>query len=227
MEERGMNTEDTRELLEEIDGYIEHLFGTSDEVLKATLRDSRRGGLPEINVSPNQGRLLRLLVEIAGARRILEIGALGGYSAIHLARGLPEGGELISLELDEHHADVARNNVERAGLSDIVEVRVGDAHRLLTDLIENGEDPFDLVFIDADKEGYPDYLEASLRLVRPGSLILGDNTIRNGTVLDPQEETARATREFNRLVAEDPRLYGIVLPLVRERIDGMTIARVV
>jgi caffeoyl-CoA O-methyltransferase len=227
MEELGMNTEDTRELLEEIDGYIEHLFGTSDEVLEATLRDSRRGGLPEINVSPNQGRLLRLLVEIAGARRILEIGALGGYSAIHLARGLPEDGELISLELDEHHADVARNNVERAGLSDIVEVRVGDAHRLLTDLIENGEDPFDLVFIDADKEGYPDYLEASLRLVRPGSLILGDNTIRNGTVLDPQEETARATREFNRLVAEDPRLRGIVLPLIRERIDGMTIARVV
>ena len=222
-----MNTENTREFLETIDEYIEHLFGTSDEVLEATLRDSRRGGLPEINVSPNQGRLLRLLVEIAGARRILEIGALGGYSAIHLARGLPEGGELISLELDEHHADVARNNVERAGLSDIVEVRVGDAHRLLTNLIENGEEPFDLVFIDADKEGYPDYLQASLRLVRPGSLILGDNTIRGGTVLDPQEETARATREFNRLVAEDPRLHGIVLPLIRERIDGMTIARAV
>jgi caffeoyl-CoA O-methyltransferase len=227
MEEREMNTENTRELLEEIDGYIEHLFGTSDEVLEATLRDSRRGGLPEINVSPNQGRLLRLLVEIAGTRRILEIGTLGGYSAIHLARGLPEDGELISLELDEHHADIARNNVERAGLSDIVEVRVGDAHRLLTDLIEIGEGPFDLVFIDADKEGYPDYLEASLRLVRPGSLILGDNTIRGGTVLDPQVKTARATRKFNRLVAEDPRLYGIVLPLIRERIDGMTIAKVV
>jgi caffeoyl-CoA O-methyltransferase len=227
MEEREMNTEDTRELLEEIDGYIEDLFGTSDEVLEATLRDSRRGGLPEINVSPNQGRLLRMLVELSGARRILEIGTLGGYSAIHLARGLPEDGELISLELDEHHAEVARNNVERAGLSDRVEVRVGDAHKLLTGLIENGEDPFDLVFIDADKEGYPDYLEASLRLVRPGSLILGDNTIRGGTVLDPQEETARATREFNRLMAENPRLYGIVLPLIRERIDGMTIARVV
>jgi caffeoyl-CoA O-methyltransferase len=227
MEEREMNTENTRELLEEIDGYIEHLFGTSDEVLEATLRDSRRGGLPEINVSPNQGRLLRLLVEIAGARRILEIGALGGYSAIHLARGLPEDGELISLELDEHHADVARNNVERAGLSGIVEVRVGDAHELLTDLVENEEGPFDLVFIDADKEGYPDYLDASLGLVRRGSLILGDNTIRGGTVLDPQEETARATREFNRRIAEDPRLYGIVLPLIRERIDGLTIARVV
>ena len=222
-----MNIEDTRELLQEIDTYVEDLFTPSDEILEAALRDSRRAGLPEINVSPNQGRLLRLLVEIAGARRILEIGTLGGYSAIHLARGLPEDGELISLELDEHHADVARNNVARAGLSDTVEVRVGDAHRLLTDLIENGEEPFDLVFIDADKEGYPDYLEASLRLVRPGSLILGDNTIRGGTVLDPQEETARATRKFNRLVAEDSRLHGIVLPLIRERIDGMTIARVV
>jgi len=221
-----MNTENTRELLEEIDGYIEDLFGTSDEALEATLRDSRRGGLPDINVSPNQGRLLQMLVEITGARRVLEIGTLGGYSAIHLARGLPEEGELISLELDEHHADVARNNVERAGLSDIVEVRVGDARRLLADLIENGEGPFDLVFIDADKEGYPEYLGAVLQLVRPGSLILGDNTIRGGTVLDPQEETARATREFNRLVAEDSRLHGIVLPLIRERIDGMTIARV-
>jgi caffeoyl-CoA O-methyltransferase len=221
-----MNTEDTRGLLEEIDGYIEDLFGTSDEVLEATLRDSRRGGLPEINVSPNQGRLLRLLVEIAGVRRILEIGTLGGYSAIHLARGLLEDGGLISLEIDEHHADVARDNIERAGLSDTVEVRVGDAHKLLGTLIENDQGPFDLVFIDADKEGYPDYLEAALRLVRPGSLIIGDNTVRGGTVLDPQEETARATREFNRRIAEDDRLFGIVLPLIRERIDGMTIARV-
>ena len=221
-----MNTEDTRELLEEIDGYIEDLFATSDEVLGATLKDSRRGGLPEINVSPNQGRLLRLLVEISGVRRILEIGTLGGYSAIHLARGLLEDGELISLEIDEHHADVACNNIERAGLSDKVEVRVGDAHELLTGLIENDEGPFDLIFIDADKEGYPDYLDASMRLVRPGSLIIGDNTIRGGTVLDPREGTARATREFNRRVAEDPNLSGIVLPLIRERIDGMTIARV-
>jgi predicted O-methyltransferase YrrM len=221
-----MSPEDTRELLEEIDGYIEDLFGTSDEVLEATLTDSRRGGLPEINVSSNQGRLMRLLTEIAGARRILEIGTLGGYSAIHLARGLPDDGALISFEIDEHHADVARNNVERAGLSDIVEVRVGDAHELLSDLIENGEGPFDLIFIDADKEGYPDYLNASLRLVRPGSVILGDNTIRGGTVLNPREETARAAREFNRRIAEDPRLSGIVLPLIRERIDGLTIARV-
>jgi len=222
-----MNTDDTMGLLKEIDVYIEELFEPSGEVLEAALIDSRRAGLPDINVSPNQGRLMQLLVATAGARRILEIGTLGGYSAIHLARALPEDGALISLEIDEHHAGVARKNVDRAGLSGIVEVRVGDAHGLLAALVEGGEGPFDVIFIDADKESYPEYLEASLRLLRPGSLILGDNTIRGGTVLDPKEEAARSTREFNRLVAENPRLYGIVLPLIRERIDGLTIARVV
>src|ERR671917_1161280 len=184
-----MNPEDTTKLLEEIDGYIENLFGTSDEVLETTLGDSRRGGLPEINVSPNEGRLLQLLTEIAGARRILEIGTLGGYSAIQFARALPDDGALISLEIDEHHAGVARNNIDRAGLSDKVEIRVGDAHELLASFIEDEEGPFDVIFIDADKESYPEYLDASLRLVRPGSLILGDNTIRGGTVLDPKDAT--------------------------------------
>jgi caffeoyl-CoA O-methyltransferase len=221
-----MNTDDARGLLREIDAYVEDLFGPSDEILEAALRDSRRAGLPEINVSPNEGRLLQLLVEIAGTRRILEIGTLGGYSAIHLARALPDDGAVISLEIDEHHAGVARNNIERAGLSDKVEIRVGDAHGLLAALIEDDEGPFDVIFIDADKESYPEYLDASLRLVRPGSVILGDNTIRGGTVLDPKDATARATREFNERIARDPRLSGIVLPLIRERIDGLTIARV-
>ena len=221
-----MNPENTTELLGEIDAYIEEQFATSDEILESALRDSRRSGLPEINVSPNQGRLLQLLTRIAGARSVLEIGTLGGYSAIHLARALPDDGAMISLEIDEHHAEVARNNIARAGLSDKVEIRVGDAHRLLVDLIEDEEGPFDVVFIDADKEGYPAYLDASMRLVREGSLILGDNTIRGGTVLDPREATAQATREFNERLATDPRLSGIVLPLIRERIDGLTIARV-
>ena len=221
-----MNTDGTRELLREIDTYVEGLFAPSDETLEAALRDSRRAGLPEINVSPNEGRLLQLLVEIAGARRILEIGTLGGYSAIHFARALPDDGALISLEIDEHHAKVARNNVERAGLSDKVEIRVGDAHELLATLIEDDEGPFDIIFIDADKESYPDYLDSSLVLTRAGSLILGDNTIRGGTVLDPKDATARATREFNERIARDPNLSGIVLPLIRERIDGLAIARV-
>jgi caffeoyl-CoA O-methyltransferase len=221
-----MTTDDTRELLRKIDTYVENLFSPSDEAIEAALRDSRRAGLPEINVSPNEGRLLQLLVEIAGARRILEIGTLGGYSAIHFARALPDHGVLISLEIDEHHAKVARNNIERAGLSDKVEIRVGDAHELLASLIENDEGPFDVIFIDADKEGYPDYLASSLRLVKRGSLILGDNTIRGGTVLDPEDATARATREFNERIARDPGLSSIALPLIRERIDGLTIARV-
>jgi len=226
MEELTMNSDDTRELLRQIDTYVEDLFSPSDEILDAALRDSRRSGLPEINVSPNEGRLLQLLVEIAGARRVLEIGTLGGYSAIHFARALPEDGTMISLEIDEHHAKVARNNIARAGLSEKVEIRVGDAHELLASLIEVDEGPFDLIFIDADKESYPEYLDASLRLARRGSLILGDNTIREGTVLHPQDATARATREFNERIARDPTLSSIALPLIRERIDGLTIARV-
>lgn len=221
-----MNTDDMSGLLREIDAYVEDLFEPSDEILEAALRDSRRAGLPEINVSPNQGRLLQLLVEIAGARRILEIGTLGGYSAIHFARALPDEGALISLEIDEHNAGVARNNIERAGLSEKVEIRVGDAHELLDSLIKDEEGPFDVIFIDADKESYPEYLDASLRLARSGTLILGDNTIRGGTVLDPKDATAWATREFNERTARDPRLSSIVLPLIREYIDGLTIARV-
>ena len=221
-----MNTDSTTKLLGEIDAYIEGLFAPPDEALEAALRDSHDTGLPEINVSPNEGRLLQLFTELVGARRILEIGTLGGYSAIHFARALPEDGALISLEINERHAEVARANVERAGLADRVEVRVGDARELLASLVENGEGPFDLIFIDADKESYPEYLDWSLRLSRPGSLILADNTVRGGSVLDPQDGSVRATREFNERVAGDPGLSGIVLPLIRERIDGITIARV-
>jgi predicted O-methyltransferase YrrM len=169
---------------------------------------------------------LQLLAEMVGARRILEVGTLGGYSAIHFGRALPEDGTLVSLEIDERHAEVARENVERAGLSDKVEIRVGDARELLARIAESGEGPFDVVFIDADKEGYPEYLEWAMGLTRPGSLILGDNTVRGCSILDPQDNSARATNEFNERIAGDPRLSAIVLPILRERIDGLTIARV-
>jgi caffeoyl-CoA O-methyltransferase len=219
-------TENTSALLARIDDYIQRLFAPQDEALEAAVRESQRAGLPEINVSPNEGKLLRLLAEMTGARRILEIGTLGGYSAINLARGMAEDGRLISLEIDEHHAEVARHNVERAGLAERVEIRVGDARELLARLAESGEGPFDLVFIDADKEGYPEYLEWALRLSRPGSLILGDNTIWGGTIIDPQDESTRAIHEFNDKIARDPRLSAIILPLLRERVDGLAIARV-
>ena len=221
-----MANDDTSRLLVEIDGYVEELFAPQDEALKAAVEESQRAGLPEIQVSPNEGKLLQLLAQMVGARRILEVGTLGGYSAINLARGMAEDGVLISLELDEHHAEVARRNVERAGLAEKVEIRVGDARELLAGLVERDEGSFDLIFIDADKEGYPEYLEWALRLSRPGSLILGDNTIWGGTIIDPQDNSTRAIHEFNERVAGDPRLNGIALPLLRERIDGLTIARV-
>lgn len=212
-------------LLREIDGYIESLFGEQDEALRAALEESRRAGLPEIQVSANQGKLLHILAAASGARRVLEIGTLGGYSTIWLARALPRDGVLISLELREHHAGVARRNIERAGLSGRVEVRVGDARERLAELAGQGG-VFDLIFIDADKTGYPEYLEWSLRLSRPGTLILADNVIRGGAVLDAEDEVSRAVRRFNRVLAEDPRLSAVILPILRERVDGLAIARV-
>ena len=221
-----MNGDDLGKLLRDADDYVTGLFAPPDPVLEAALEDSRHAGLPEINVSPAQGKLLQLLTEISGARRILEIGTLGGYSTIHFARALPEDGEMISLELEGHHAEVARNNIERASLSDKVEVRVGDAMKLLSAMATEGFEPFDLIFIDADKEGYPEYLEWSMKLSRPGTLILGDNTIRGGAVLDPQEDRARSTRQFNQMLADDDRLSAIILPIIREYVDGLAIARV-
>jgi predicted O-methyltransferase YrrM len=221
-----MSQDNLRELLVQIDLYVEGLFAPPDAVLEAALRRSCEAGLPEIYVSRNEGKLLQLLAEIAGARRILEIGTLGGYSTIHLARSLPQAGSLVSLELDERYAGVARENVREAGFEHTVEVRVGDAKASLARMVEEGEGPFDLVFIDADKGSYPEYLEWALRLSRPGSLILADNAIRGGSVLDPEDELARATHDLNEALAGDPRLSALVLPLIREGIDGIAMARV-
>ena len=221
-----MDGDGTRRLLREIDDYVAGLFAPQDEALEAALEDTRRGGLPEINVSASEGKPMQMLVEISGARRVLEVGTLGGYSSIWLARALPDDGTLISLELRERNAEVARRNVGRAGLSEKVEVRVGDARESLAGLVENGGGPFDLIFIDADKENYPEYLDWSLRLSRPGTLILGDNAIRDGAVLDPLDGASRAMRGFNERLAKDPRLSAILLPLIRDRIDGLAIARV-
>ncbi len=218
--------DDTITLLRRIDAYVEELFAPSDEALAAALRDTEEARLPEIQVSPAQGKLLYLLALISNARRILEIGTLGGYSTIHLARALPDGGELISLELEEEHAEVARRNIERAGLAGSVEVRVGDARASLAEMVEADAGLFDLIFIDADKEGYPEYLDHALRLSHPGTVILGDNAIRGGSVIDASDTTSSAMREFNQKLAEGPRLEAIVLPILRERIDGLAIARV-
>ena len=217
-----MSQNDLGGLLSDVDDYIGRAFSPQDEALSGALEDSRRAGLPEIHISPTQGRLMQLLAEISGARRILEVGALGGYSTIYLARALPEDGSLVSLELDEEYARIARDNIERAGFSEKVEVRVGDARELLSQMRE----AFDLVFIDADKEGYPAYLEHALRLTRSGSLILADNTIFGGAVMDYSEQEGRYLREFNDRVVADERLSSTIIPLLRERVDGMTVCRV-
>ena len=212
-------------LLIRIDDYLENLFSANDDALQAALEESERNGLPPINVSANEGRLLHILAKLCGARRILEIGTLGGYSTIWLARALPEGGSLLTLEYSPKHATVARANIERAGLGDKVEVRVGAGLDLLPQIEVDGEGPFDLFFIDADKDNYPGYLDWAIKLSHPGSVILSDNLIRNGVVIEPATDDVVATviAQYNRRLATDPRLELVILPIVRGNTDGLGI----
>lgn len=214
--------------LARIDAYVEGLFAAEDEALRAARAGMAAAGLPAINVSPTAGKLLSLLARLVGARRILEVGTLGGYSAIWLARALPEGGRLVTLELEERHAAVARANLERAGLAARVEIRLGPAAETLAGLAAAGEEPFDFIFIDADKPGYLDYLEWSVRLSRPGTLIVADNAIQRGAVVEPEGggENVQAIRRFNQALAADRRLEALILPLARQEIDGMALALV-
>jgi predicted O-methyltransferase YrrM len=214
------------DLIERIDDYIENLFSRNDAALQAALEDSARYELPAINVSANEGRLLYMLAKISGARRILEIGTLGGYSTIWLARALPEDGRLLSLEYSPKHAEVASANIARAGLAGKVEVRVGAGLDLLPQIADRGEGPFDLFFIDADKVSYPGYLDWAIRLSRPGSVILSDNLIRDGLVLNPpsDDENAVAIAVFNREIASNPRLESHIVPIWRRGTDGLGIS---
>jgi caffeoyl-CoA O-methyltransferase len=216
----------TADLIARIDAYIEQLFVPDEAALAQGLADAEAAGLPAINVSPNQGKLLYLLAKIAGARRILEIGTLGGYSTTWLARALPHDGVMVTLELSERNAEVARKNLKRCVGGASVDVRVGDAAGTLTSMIAARERPFDLVFIDADKPGYVAYLDLALQLSRAGTVIIADNLVRHGHVLEdaPQDESARAARAFNAVLAAHPRLESIIVPLVRDSVDGMSIS---
>ena len=216
----------TSELLTSIDHYIEGLFGGDDLALRQNLADSEAAGLPPINVSANQGRLLYLLATLSRARRILEIGTLGGYSTTWLARALPPDGTITTLELNAHHAAVARRNLDTAGVGDRVTIEVGPAAESLRQLIVAGAAPFDFIFIDADKPGYPAYLDLALKLATPGTVIIADNLIRNGAVLDdqPADENARAVKTFNAKLAANPALDSVILPIMRETVDGMSIS---
>ncbi|MDQ0931280.1 O-methyltransferase [Streptomyces turgidiscabies] len=215
---------------EEVDDYFTTLLTPADDALEAALRDSDAEGLPHINVAPNQGKLLQLLAQIQGARRILEIGTLGGYSTIWLGRALPADGRLITLEYDEKHADVARRNLARAGLDTITEVRTGPALESLPKLADENPAPFDLVFIDADKANNPHYVEWALRLTTTGSLIIVDNVVRGGKVTDADstDPSIRGTRAALQLIADHPRLSGTAVQTVGSKgYDGFALARVV
>ncbi|MEO8680151.1 MAG: O-methyltransferase [Vicinamibacterales bacterium] len=213
-------------VLERVDRYIEDLFTPQDPALIQNIDDANAAGLPPINVSPNQGKLLYLLARIAGARRILEIGTLGGYSTTWLARALPPDGVVVSLELDPKHADVARRSIARAAPDRQVEIRVGRAADTLKAMIAKREPSFDFIFIDADKPGYSEYLELALQLSRSNTVIVADNLIRNGLVLEtsPPDENATAARAFNAAIAANDRLESIILPIMRKTIDGLSIS---
>jgi predicted O-methyltransferase YrrM len=208
------------ELLLAIDRYVEDLFAPSDALLVNNLKAAEAAGLPAINVSAAEGKLLYLLAKIAGAR--------GGYSTTWLARALAPGGTVVSLEVDPKHADVARRSLDGAAPGVHIDVRLGDAVESLRAMIAAREEPFDVVFIDADKVRYVQYLDLSLPLCRSGSLVLGDNLIRHGLVLDKAttDESARGAQAYNAAIASHPRLESIVLPLVRDKVDGLSISRV-
>jgi predicted O-methyltransferase YrrM len=215
----------SQELWTAVDGYICDLLAPSDAVLEVALRASSDAGMPSIAVSPPQGKLLMMLAQMVGAQRILEIGTLGGYSTIWLARGLSDGGRLVTLEVDPKHAEVARGNIARAGLSDTVEVRVGRA----LDMLPAIEGPFDLMFLDADKVSYPEYLRWALKLARPGSVIVADNVIRKGAVIDAEsrDQNVQGVRRFHELLSAEPRLSATSIQTVGSKgYDGFTIARV-
>jgi predicted O-methyltransferase YrrM len=199
-----------------VDDDLVATFLPPDPALEAALANSDAAGLPQIAVSAAQGKFLSLLVRATGARRVLEVGTLGGYSTIWMARGLPDDGRLVTLELSPTNAEVARANLRRAGVGDRVEVKVGPASESLAAMVAEGTEPFDFVFLDADKEGYTDYLQQSLRLSRPGTVVVADNVVREGRILDPPagDTMAAGIREFLDLAGRDPRIDGTAVQTV-------------
>jgi predicted O-methyltransferase YrrM len=207
-----------------VDAYMTGALLAPDPALDAALADSAAAGLPAINVAPNQGKLLQMLAEMVGARRILEIGTLGGYSTIWLARALPSDGELVTLEYEAKHAEVARRNIARAGLAARVEVKVGAG----VDLLPTLAGPFDFAFIDADKASNPDYFAGALKLSRPGGVIVVDNVVRGGSVVDPGgDANIQGIRRMNEMIAAEPRVSATAVQTVGSKgWDGFCLIRV-
>jgi predicted O-methyltransferase YrrM len=217
----------TENIWTQVDDYIEKSLLGADPELEAALAASGAAGLPAIAVSPAQGKMLQLLARINGTERILEVGALGGYSTIWLARALPPGGRLVTLEADPHHAEVARDNIKRAHLAGVVDIRVGPALETLPRLLQESAGPFDFVFIDADKENNPAYVEWAVKLGRPGTVVVVDNVVREGSVLEAASTDAqvKGTRALYDLLGRDPRFDSTVIQTVgRKGYDGFALA---
>jgi predicted O-methyltransferase YrrM len=219
----------SQDLWTSVDEYIVDALGLADPVFAEVQQACDEAGLPPIQVSAAQGRLLEILVRMMGARRVLELGTLGGYSAIWMARGLPHDGKLVTVELDPRHAAVASSNFERAGVSDTVELRVGTALETLPLIAEEREGPFDFFFIDADKANIPEYFGWALRMSREGSVIIVDNVVREGAVIDAASEDAsvKGVRRLNEILAREPRVDSTVLQTVGVKgYDGFAMALV-
>jgi predicted O-methyltransferase YrrM len=217
------------ELWTAVDEFIGETLAPDDEALRDALEAAEAAALPPIQVSPPQGRLLQILARLVGARQVLEFGTLGGYSTILLARALPRDGRLITLEANPDYADVARRSVERAGLEEIVQIRVGPALETLPGLEREGAGPFDLVFIDADKVNTPNYFAWSLDRTRPGGLIVADNVVRDGTLAetDSDDDATRAQRRLHEMLAAEPRVAATTIQTVGVKgYDGLTVALV-
>ena len=220
-------TETAKDQWTAVDHYIGDLLVQHDPALDAALEASTVAGLPTIQVSPTQGKLLHLLALSHGARNILELGTLGGYSTIWLARALPANGRLITLEADAKHAEVARANIARAGLAGVVELRLGRAQETLPKLAAEKREPFDFIFIDADKTGYPEYFTWALKLSRPGAVIIADNVVRKGAIVDGSSSDAdvQGVRRFYELVAREPRVSATAIQTVGSKgYDGFALA---
>jgi predicted O-methyltransferase YrrM len=212
-----------------VDTYFNELFVGHDPQLDAAMQASSAAGLPAYAVSPTQGKLLFLVAQMQGARNILELGTLGGYSTIWLARALPPGGKLVTLEASQRHAEVAQANIANAGLADRVELRVGAALDTLPQLAAEGRSPFDLIFIDADKENNPSYFTWALKLSRPGTVIVVDNVVRNGAVVDSAsaDPVIQGVRRFHEMLAAERRATATAIQTVGSKgYDGFTLIRV-
>jgi predicted O-methyltransferase YrrM len=215
----------------DVDTYFGDLLIPADEAMDAALAANHKAGLPQIDVTNLQGKFLELLVRISGARRVLELGTLGGYSTLWLARALPEGGRVVTLELDPHHAEIAQINFRSVHLEHRIELHVGPAVKRLAALVEaEPREPYDLIFIDADKESYPEYLKYALLLARPGTLLIADNVVRQGKVADPacDDPRVQGVRRFTEMLSAEPRLRASVLQTVGVKgYDGLALAVVV